>query len=172
MGSAAKEMVLPVAKEEGVGEIVSEHPERIPYLEALRVLVSADLILALGSSERHYTASKIFPNLLARRPLLAIYHEASSVCNTLRKAKSGRLITFNDLKPAEAQVDKIVRALQDFLDGRNFEYDEAGIQTVANQFSAQEMTRLLAGVLDRAYRTPAGPHYLPGGKNLAQVAVP
>jgi len=149
MGSAAKELVLPVANEEGVGEIVSEHPERIPYLEALRVLVSADLILALGSSEPHYTASKIFPNLLARRPLLAIYHEASSVCDTLRKARTGRLITFNDMKPPEAQVEEIVCALRDFLDGRGLEYDEVGIGTVAHQFSAHEMTRILAGVLDR-----------------------
>src|ERR1035441_1938472 len=149
MGSAAQELVLPVAKEEGVGEIVREHPERIPYLEALRVLVSADLILALGSSEPHYTASKIFPNLLARRPLLAIYHEASSVCDMLRDARSGRLITFDDMKPAEAHVDEIVRALRDFLSGRKLEYDEGGIQTVAHQFSAYEMTRILAGVLDR-----------------------
>ncbi len=151
IGSAAQELVLPVAKEEGVGEIVIEHPERIPYLEALRVLVSADLLLALGSSEPHYTASKIFPNLLARRPLLAIYHEASSVCDMLRKARSGRLITFDDMKPAEAHVDKIVQALWDFLDGRKLEYNEAGIQMIAHQFSAQEMTRILAGVLDRVH---------------------
>jgi len=149
IGSAAQELVLPVAKEEGVGEIVIEHPERIPYLEALRVLASADLLLALGSSEPHYTASKIFPNLLARRPLLAIYHEASSVCDMLRKAGSGRLITFDDVKPAEAHFDEIVRALQDFLDGRTLEYDEAGTAAVARQFSAYEMTRILARVLDQ-----------------------
>ncbi len=172
MGSAAKELVLPVANEEGIGEIVSEHPERIPYLEALRVLVSADLILALGSSEAHYTASKIFPNLLARRPLLAIYHEASTVCDTLQKARSGRLITFNDMRPVETHVEEIVRALQDFLDGRKLEYDEAGIRTVAHQFSAHEMTRILARVLDRVHRTSAGSDYSPRGERPAGAVAP
>jgi hypothetical protein len=161
MDSAARNLVLPVANEEGIGEIVSEHPQRIPYLDALHVLVSADLILALGSSEAHYTASKIFPNLLARKPLLAVYHEASSVCDMLRKARSGRLITFNDTNPAETHVDEIVRTLEDFLAGKRFEYDESGTLDVAREFSAYEMTRVLAGVLDRAVlETPESTHVL------------
>jgi hypothetical protein len=67
----------------------------------------------------------------------------------LRKARSGRLITFNDTNPVDTHVDEIVRTLQDFLDGKRFEYDEGGTLDVARQFSAYEMTRVLAGVLDR-----------------------
>ena len=49
---------------------------RLDYLDALSVLTHASGILLLGSSERHYTASKLYPALLARRPLLALFHEA------------------------------------------------------------------------------------------------
>jgi len=150
VGSAARPLVLPVADDEGVMEWVTEHPERISYLEALKVLLSSNLILALGSSEPHYTASKIFPNLLARRPLLAVFHEASSVCDIMRRAGSGRLITYNDRQPAEAHVDEIAGALGEFLDGNDFNAHGKGVEAVAHDFSAREMTRLLARVLDEA----------------------
>ncbi len=61
--------VLPIAGEFGIEERVSEHPARIPYLDALRVLTQASAVLMMGSSERHYTASKLYPGILARRPL-------------------------------------------------------------------------------------------------------
>ena len=51
-----------------------------------RVLTQASAILLLGSSERHYTASKLYPALLAKRPILALFHEASSVVSILRAA--------------------------------------------------------------------------------------
>jgi hypothetical protein len=149
-GAAAKPLVLSVAEEEGIADVVTEHPERIPYLEALRVLVSADMVLALGSSETHYTASKIFPNLLARRPLLAMFHEASSVCDIIRLARTGHLITFNDRQPVGTKVDKIADAIGSFLQGDSIGLDELGVEEVSQRFSAREMTRLLADVLNKA----------------------
>ncbi len=77
--------VLAAASELGLGEIVEEHPHRIGYVDALTVQTQAQAILLLGSTERHYTASKIYPALLSGRPLLAVYHEASTVCEVLRQ---------------------------------------------------------------------------------------
>ena len=76
--------VLPIARECGVEDAVTEVPGRLDYLDALSVLTQASAILLLGSSERHYTASKLYPALLARRPILALFHEASSVVSILR----------------------------------------------------------------------------------------
>ena len=59
--------------------MVTETPDRLDYLDALAVLTHASGILLLGSSEPHYTASKLYPALLARRPVLAVFHEKSSV---------------------------------------------------------------------------------------------
>ena len=41
--------------------------------------LDAGAILLMGSSEPHYTASKLYPALLAERPILAVFHEASAV---------------------------------------------------------------------------------------------
>ena len=78
---------------------VSEIAPRIDYLDALTVQVQATAILMLGSSEAHYTASKLYPALLAGRPILAIHHAESSVVEILRRAarpSMARVITYTD----------------------------------------------------------------------------
>jgi glycosyl transferase family 4 len=138
-------LVEPIAREMGLGDVVTEHPARVPYLDALNLLCSADGIVALGSSEAHYTASKIFPSIFARRPLLAIYHEASSVCEIVRRSRGGTLVTYSDTKRAEEHVHAIADALRCM-----FAYDPAVVQwDVFEEYTAERMTERLAAVLDR-----------------------
>ncbi|MFQ5668638.1 MAG: glycosyltransferase, partial [Candidatus Binatia bacterium] len=95
----APQRVLPVAREVGVSDCVTEHAPRIDYLDALMVQTQATVILTLGSSEPHYTASKLYPCLLAKRPIVAVYHEASTVVEILdRTARppAVRIVTYND----------------------------------------------------------------------------
>ena len=75
--------VLPLAAAAGVADIVTEVAPRIDYLDALNLQLASDAMLLLGSTEAHYTPSKVFPALLSRRPLLAIYHAASPVLDLL-----------------------------------------------------------------------------------------
>ena len=52
----------------------------------------------------HYTASKLYPALLAQRPMLALFHEASSVVSILRAAGSEptvRVVTYGDATEVE-----------------------------------------------------------------------
>lgn len=80
----AEPKVLPLAGDFGLADQVVEQCQRIPYVDALRCLTAADALLALGSDDPGYTASKIYPYLLARKPLLAIYHENSSIISLIR----------------------------------------------------------------------------------------
>jgi hypothetical protein len=138
-------LVEPVAREMGLGDVVSEHPARVPYLDALNLLTSADGIVALGSTEAHYTASKIFPSIFARKPLLAIYHESSSVCDIVRRSRGGTLVTYSDTERAESRVDAIAEGLRCM-----FAYDPAAVRwDVFDEYTAERMTARLAAVLDR-----------------------
>jgi hypothetical protein len=68
----------------------------------------------MGSSEWHYTPSKIYPLLLARRPLVGVYHERSTVTDVLRrvgKPPSVRLVTYSDTQRAESHASTIGEAL-------------------------------------------------------------
>lgn len=90
----ARKTIEPIAVECGVDDIVQEHTQRIPYFEALQCLLDADALIVPGSDDPSYTASKIYPYILAKKPLLAIFHEKSSVVNVLESTKAGTVVTF------------------------------------------------------------------------------
>jgi Glycosyl transferase 4-like domain len=140
--------VIPLANDRGIADIVSETPVRIGYVDALRVLRDASGILLLGSSERHYTASKLYPALMVRRPLLAVFHQSSSVTSILRGAgrpPSVRLVTFADGQ--SPSLDAIYADLVALI--RRPSLDPLGFDLRAIEpYSARMLASTLAGVLD------------------------
>ncbi len=72
-----------------IQDIVCERKDRIPYLEVLNNLSNASGVLAIGSTEMHYTASKIFQSILSKRPVFAVFHHQSSVIDILRETNAG-----------------------------------------------------------------------------------
>ncbi len=92
----------PLADAEGVGEWVHEHPQRLPYGEALRCLTDAHAIVVPGSTDPAYSASKLYPCILAKKPLLALFHTHSPAHNVLRHCKCGFAIGFDQETPVSA----------------------------------------------------------------------
>ncbi len=107
-----KELVNPVAREMGLSDIVHEYPQRVSYFEARTLLIQANAILAFGSSEILYAASKIYPCILANQTLLAIFHSNSNVADVVREANAGELITYSTDQPVETKVEEIAAALK------------------------------------------------------------
>ena len=92
--------IAPLAARFGLGALVEERTDRLPLSLTLATLKAADALLVLGSNDPGYTASKLVPYLLARRPLLAVMHEQSLVCELLRRCGGGQLVPFSsDTKP-------------------------------------------------------------------------
>jgi hypothetical protein len=138
--------VLPVAEREGVASIVAEEPDRVPYFEALRHLVDADLLVVPGSSDAGYTASKIYPYILAKRPMLAIFHEGSSVVDVLSETRAGEVVTFGDKGVLEETILAAEEALTRLLLA-----PDASPQTnwaAFEPFTARAMTSRLAALFD------------------------
>jgi hypothetical protein len=89
-------LVTPIAESEGVSDLVVERPARVPFLEALGLLSSSDGLLLIGSDERHYTASKIYPALMSGTPFLSLFHRDSSAHQILSDAGGGLSFAFAD----------------------------------------------------------------------------
>jgi Glycosyl transferase 4-like domain len=143
--------VLPLAREHGVADAVTEVPGRLDYMDALSVLTSASGILLLGSSERHYTASKLYPALLARRPLFALFHEASSVVSILRAAATEptvRVLTYGDTPRSTAGVADVACHLRALAANCTYDSADVSLDRVAD-VSARNLARQLAAVFDR-----------------------
>ena len=90
----AEKSVQPLAQACGVADLVEERTGRVPYFEALQLLHQSDAILIIGSDSPAYSASKLYPCVLARRPLLALLHRDSPAADILRRCQAGRVVTF------------------------------------------------------------------------------
>jgi glycosyltransferase involved in cell wall biosynthesis len=104
--------VKSLAHDVGATEWVKEYPERHPYLEVLSTLSQADGILVVGSTEAHYSPSKVFQAVLAKRPLLALLHNESEAVSILQKSKAGTAITFPTNLNADALTAQCIEALK------------------------------------------------------------
>lgn len=90
----AESAVIPPAQAAGVSDYLQEHPSRLPYFQTLRLLTDADILLMLGTDDPNYTASKLYPYVLAKKPLLAIFHEKSSIVQAIKEMNAGHCIPF------------------------------------------------------------------------------
>lgn len=104
-------LVTPIAAEMEVGDMVHEHPARVPFLEALSLLSKTHGILLLGSDEPHYTASKIYPALMSGRPYLSLFHARSSSHEILTRAGGGATLAFEDASHLTQLVPAIANGL-------------------------------------------------------------
>ena len=102
-----RKTIEPLAADYGLGSVVREYPDRIPYSQALRCLLDADALLVPGSDDPSYTASKIYPYLLARKPLLAIFHQRSSVASLLSTVGGGVCTPFTNGECPELFASRI-----------------------------------------------------------------
>lgn len=139
--------VLPRARRAGVEEMVSEHPHRIGYVDTLNHLMHCDGVLVLGSTEPHYTPSKVFQAMLSRRPVFAMLHERSTAVDMIRQARAGWVSTLT----AEALPDpaSLAEALRSFVERPVFDADAVD-RSGFEAYSARESTRALAAALDLA----------------------
>lgn len=130
--------VAPLADEYGLSHQVTEEPGRIGYRQMLDKLLTADGLVLFGSDDPAYTASKLYPYLLSRKPLLVICHERSSIATVMEAAGGGKCVTFSSDESAQsaARVAAVLASVPEIapLNMHAFEPYTARIQ--ARQISA------------------------------------
>jgi hypothetical protein len=142
-----RDWAMPIARAEGVEAYVDEHCYRVPYFDALHYLASADALIAVGSNDPTYSASKIFPYVLARRPMLVVFNSRSPIMGIANALNCGQRFSFDNAAEADALADDIANGW--FISGKMHEavgFDPASFLA----YSAEGMTRILAGCFDAA----------------------
>lgn len=134
----AKPTVFPVAKKFGVENLVTEITGRIGFYSTINTLLAADALFIPGSNDPQYTASKIYPYLLAQKPLLAIFHQQSPAVEVVRScSQQSFMVTFPDEKTKTTfQVREILNQWANFSTTKN-PLDRKTFK----QFTAKQMTR-------------------------------
>lgn len=142
-----RDWALPIARAHGVESHVHEHRHRVSYFDALCYLCRADALVGVGSNDPTYAASKIFPYILAARPILLIYNQRSLVLDFAARAKAGARFAFasgSDLMTLAEEVHR--RWFVERECERYTGYDEAAFAP----YTAEKLTERLAEVFDRA----------------------
>ena len=127
---------------------VYEYPKRIPYLDVLVHLQAADGIFILGSTEPHYTPSKIYQAILSGKHLLAVLHCKSSGYEAIVKTKTGVALAFN----GEDDLETICRSFADYFKGWLFQKNLETPKTLReafSEYSAEIVSARLGLMLDK-----------------------
>ena len=147
----AQPSAKPIAHAYGVGDLVEEIPQRIGYLDSLRLLQSADGLLLLGSDDRSYSPSKIYPYYMTRRPIIALAHANSLLDELLAQLRCADVVTL--LKPGEEMVPPRQIAALLARAATRHELAPASLpnQSLTDQFlSARTVTARQCAVFDEA----------------------
>ncbi|MBE9219646.1 glycosyltransferase family protein [Dolichospermum flos-aquae] len=135
-----------MAKSYNLEDIITEYPQRIPYFEALQVLKDSHAILIIGSDDPGYSASKVYPCILAQKPILAILHEQSFVVNLLESCQAGQVVSFRDTATTNL-VDPLIDKI-DWLLSQSQNYTPATDWQAFKPYTAKEMTRHICHIFD------------------------
>jgi hypothetical protein len=152
-GDQGKQTLAPIAEQLGVGDRVVEQPARVDYFTALHLLREADMVVLPGSDDPAYTASKLYPYILARRPMLAVFNAASSVVDVLDATGAGHPVTFSDDTSAQDLRDRLRAAWAAMLERLPYEPDTRW--DAFEPYTAREMTRRQVTFFDEVLQARA-----------------
>jgi len=139
--------VRPIAEAEGIADAIREIPQRLPYLQALNVIVKSNGLLLIGSDEPHYTASKIYPGLMSGRPFLSLFHAASSANAILLSAGGGRSLAFETQAELDALQPSLIEGLRTLA--LNPKSLGSADPTAYAPYEARNIASHFAGIFDR-----------------------
>lgn len=142
--------VKAIAQKYGLWEkIVFEYPKRIPYLDVLVHLQAAAGVFILGSTEPHYTPSKVYQSILSEKPIFAVLHQESTAVQVIQKSKAGIVVAFDGRDDLEAIsrcfADRFALYVQVLKDFTPTDVDQSEFAA----YSAFQVTKLLADKLDQ-----------------------
>ncbi len=153
-GSYPGKRISAYAQEAGISDIVSEDRSRYPFLHVLNFLSAADTVLVLGSTEKHYTASKVYQSLLSERPVWAIFHEESSAVKVMQECRADQyLVRYKEGMKSKELRNAIKRSLLERLKEVKWKPDLDAL----DKYSAKESARKLVEGIETALSMSSRP---------------
>lgn len=148
--NAAGYNIKPLAEKYGLWQTnVFEYPARIPYLDVLIHLNAATGVFILGSTEPHYTPSKIYQAVLSHKPVLAVLHKDSTACDVIKNSNAGIVLEFDGMNDLEHIFRDFSKSFIEFKSyAASYDLDKINQQQF-EKYSAENVTKILADNLDK-----------------------
>ena len=140
-GNYPSKSIREYAEDFNISENIHEIKQRFPFLHILNFLSAAHRVMIIGSTEKHYTASKTFQALLSERPVYAMMHAESSTVKIMNSCNAGQFVVKYEKEINETDFEhqieeKLIRFLNDEINWK------PELQKL-NKFSAKNSTQAL-----------------------------
>lgn len=134
--------ILPLAKQYGIEDSVVEITDRISYYQTLLTLQQANALFIPGSDDPKYTASKIFPYLLTKKPVLAVFNAASSAIPIMQQYGVQHVYSYDNIT-----TKNLLSFFEQLIQGeiKPIEYNADAVK----KYSAHEMTLAQSNLFNR-----------------------
>lgn len=104
-GRTHPQRALDTATRHGWGPRTQERPERVPYLDSLRHMRDADLLLVLGSDDLAYSPSRLHTVCAAGRPVLVVAARGSLLAQRASQIPGVTLADYPPDQPAQVRCE-------------------------------------------------------------------
>ena len=116
-------------------------------------LEATDGVFILGSTEPHYTPSKVYQAVLSGKPILAVLHRESTAVDVIRTANTGVVLAFDGENGIGSIENEFLPVFREFLGFMN-NFDIRQVNTAAfDRYSAKNVTATLAELLEKCIQT-------------------
>jgi hypothetical protein len=112
-----QDSVMPLARQCGVADQVTETAHRLGHLECLRLQHDADVLLLPGSSDLAYSPSKVYAYYLTGRPILGLVFKGSVMERLLIELNCAYLVHFSEHEDKEAAHEALCGFFDLAIDG-------------------------------------------------------
>ena len=145
-GNYPAKSIASYAKDYCLDDIVTEKRGRYPFLQVLNFLNEANTVMIIGSTEKHYTASKTFQSLLSNRPVISAFHHESSAIQVMEDCKADEFtMRYIPEMSHQEMVDAFKAVLLKRLESEVWNPDLSAL----DQYSAKESARMLVEGIER-----------------------
>jgi len=149
-GNYTHKSISDYAKEHGISNFVIEIRDRFTYLHILNFLSAAKGVLLIGSTEKHYTASKTYQSLLSERPVFAIMHGESSAVDVFEETETDDfLVKYNEKENVDDFKNRIKQSFNYYT---QFEDIYKPDISTLEKYSAKKSAKILTIGIENAIR--------------------
>ena len=145
--------IKPLAEKYGLNNtVVFEYPDRIPYLDVLKNIEATDGVFILGSTEPHYTPSKVYQGVLSQKPILAVLHQESTAVKVLQESKAGQSVLMDGENDLDTLGERFIQQLQEYLYWA-VSFDPNSVNKQAFEpYTAKAVTKVLIDAIEKCLK--------------------
>jgi len=146
-GNYTHKSIKDYAIEEGIDDIVIEIRDRFPFLQILNFLSNSYGVMIIGSTEKHYSASKTFQSLLSKKTVFTIFHSESSAVEVMKECNANQYtVEYSEDETEEQLFIKIKGSFKSFI---NNEKEWNPKLSKLEKYSAKESARKLVEKIEK-----------------------